>query len=425
MKKSVLLLGSGGREHALARSLNQSPHLSSLFVMPGNPGTASLGTNISIAADDVAAIVDWIRLNHVDLVICGPEAPLANGLMDEIRAAFPQQKIGLIGPGKAGALLESSKSYAKSFMARHQIPTAAYSAFQSHQMNDVLQFIHRLQPPIVLKADGLAAGKGVVICPDHGSAIQEAGEMLSGKFGSASSTLVIEEFLHGIEFSVFALTDGKDFVLLPEAKDYKRIGEGDNGPNTGGMGAVSPVHFVNDELMSKVLSRIVVPTINGLRKENIPYCGIVFFGLINVKGDPFVIEYNVRLGDPETEVILPRLETDLLTLFLAATEGTLSGTIAKISKQFATTIVLASQGYPAAFEKGKSVHLPSMLDRSQILFHSGTIQDNHGIKTAGGRVFAATGLGVSQADALLKANELAASVHFEGKYFRRDIGFDL
>ncbi|MBK7913235.1 MAG: phosphoribosylamine--glycine ligase [Saprospiraceae bacterium] len=425
MKKNVMILGSGGREHALAAKIKQSPLLANLFTLPGNPGTASLGMNLPGNASDFDLIKQHILDFNIDIVLCGPEVPLADGLMDAILKTDWEFKPILVGPTKIGAQLESSKAFSKEFMKRHQIPTAAYKTFEQEELDAALDYIHELTPPIVLKASGLAAGKGVVICEDHVTAEQELVELLKGRFGEASQTVVIEEFLKGIEFSVFILTNGSQYILLPEAKDYKRIGEADTGLNTGGMGAISPVAFVDDAMLTKVRDQIIQPTLNGLMQESIPYKGFIFFGLINVNGDPFVIEYNCRLGDPETEVIMPRLKNDLIHLIQAMDDHTLNEITVETNPDYAATIMLVSAGYPGTYVKGKEIQLPVLSDPDQMIFHAGTKEQDYSLKTDGGRVLAVSSLGKTITEAVQKCNEIAEQIQFEGKYYRRDIGKDL
>ncbi len=421
---NILILGGGGREHALADKITSSPLCSKLFIAPGNAGTALLGKNVNIDSSDFEAIKKLVLEEEIGLVMVGPEAPLVAGIVDFFSADDDLKKIPIIGPAAGGAQLEGSKDFAKEFMARHQIPTAGYKSFKKENLNDALTFLSTHSVPVVLKADGLAAGKGVLICNTLEEAKQEMSEMLSGKFGEASETVVVEEFLTGIEFSVFVLTDGKDYVLLPEAKDYKRIGEGDTGLNTGGMGAVSPVPFVDELLWGKVKEKIILPTVQGIHEEKIKYTGFIFFGLINVKGDPYVIEYNCRLGDPETEVILPRLQSDLVELMMAAWNGKLNKVKVDIDPRSAVTIVLASGGYPGDFEKGKTIKGLDAVDGSRI-YHSGTKVFNGSVITSGGRVLAVTSLGSTLSRAQEKSLVNAETIRFEGKYFRRDIGKDL
>lgn len=421
---NILLLGSGGREHALAWKLSQSKRCTRLYIAPGNAGTAQCGENVPLSPLDFEGVGNFVRQNDIGLVIVGPEEPLVRGLWDFFQADKRLRKIPFIGPSQAGAVLEGSKAWAKQFMARHQIPTAAYREFNGTQLAEGLEYLQQHSLPIVLKADGLAAGKGVVICESHEKAAAELKDMLGGKFGEASAKVVVEQFLSGIEFSVFALTDGQTYCLLPEAKDYKRVGEGDTGPNTGGMGAVSPVPFVDTALWEKVETRIVRPTIEGLKKEQIPYVGFVFFGLIRVGNDPFVIEYNCRMGDPETEVVMPRLKNDLVALFLACAKGRLSKVRIRTDKRAATTVFLVSGGYPGAYEKGKVIKGLDVV-KDCIPFHAGTKSQDDNIVTDGGRVLALTSYGRTATAALRRSNRAARKVSFKGKYFRRDIGKDL
>jgi phosphoribosylamine--glycine ligase len=419
---NVLLIGSGGREHALAWKISQSPLLDKLFIAPGNAGTAQCGINVAIAGDNFPAIAHFVRKENIGLVVVGPEDPLVKGIADYFRGEEDLQWVGVIGPEQAGARLEGSKDFAKEFMVRNQIPTAAYQTFTS--MEGAESFLRSLQPPYVLKADGLAAGKGVVILDSLSEALAEMESMFSGKFGSAGKKVVIEQYLKGIELSVFILTDGDSYVILPEAKDYKRIGEGDSGLNTGGMGAVSPVPFADQSFMEKVRDRIIEPTVQGLFKEGIDYRGFIFFGLMNVGGEPFVIEYNARMGDPESEVVIPRIESDLLDLFLAVKQRRLKDKKIRIRPEAATTVMLVSGGYPGEYQKGKVIE---GLENPgcDIVFHAGTAQKDSQILTAGGRVIALTSLDSNWRSALEKSNAAALNVSFEGMYYRRDIGFDL
>jgi len=422
---NILLLGSGGREHAFAWKLAQSKRCSQLFIAPGNAGTSAYGQNVPISPLDFSAVEKFVLENHIDMVIVGPEEPLVRGIWDYFQEREHLKTIPLIGPSKAGAVLEGSKAWSKKFMLRHKIPTAAYQEFSSETLEAGLTYLKTHTLPIVLKADGLAAGKGVVICQNHAEADAEMREMLGGKFGEASARVVVEEFLSGIEFSVFVLTDGKTYKILPEAKDYKRIGEGDTGPNTGGMGAVSPVPFVDEMMWKKVEERVIRPTVEGLKKEKIPYKGFIFFGFINVGGEPFVIEYNCRMGDPETEVVLPRLKNDLVMLFDHCARGTLGRVKIRTDKRSATTVFLVSGGYPGDYEKGKVI---MGLDKvkGSIAFHAGTGNAKGGACiTAGGRVIALTSLGKDIPSALRKSNRNAKAIQFEGKNYRRDIGKDL
>lgn len=420
---NILIVGSGGREHTLALKISQSKHCSNLFVAPGNGGTALCATNIPIGVSDIFALKSFCIDNQVDLVVVGPEVPLVEGITDAFRADDISH-IGIIGPSAYAAKLEGSKAFAKKFMKKYKIPTAGYIEVTAENLTEGMQFLDKIQTPYVLKADGLAAGKGVLIIDDIAEAKAELNEMLSGKFGKASSTVVIEEFLSGIEFSVFVLTDGRDYILLPEAKDYKRIGEGDTGLNTGGMGAISPVPFVTEALWQKVISRIVQPTINGLKEEEMDYIGFVFFGLINVGGDPFVIEYNCRLGDPETEVIIPRIEDDFVDVLLYALRGELKNKKLRITNQSAATVMLVAGGYPGVFEKDKII---TGIDETNgsIIFHAGTLVKNEQIVTNGGRVIAVTTLHEKFEEAVKISLQNAEKIKFEGKNFRKDIGFDL
>ncbi|HON71340.1 phosphoribosylamine--glycine ligase [Tenuifilum sp.] len=424
-KLNVLLLGSGGREHALAWKISQSPLLEKLFIAPGNPGTGYHGQNVAINPLNFDEVKGFCVQSAIDMVIVGPEEPLVQGIHDSFLSDSNVKHIPVIGPQKLGAMLEGSKDFAKEFMFRHGIPTAQYKTFTAEKFNQAKDFLKTLNPPYVLKADGLAAGKGVVIVPSYDEACANLQEFFAGKFGAASQKVVIEEFLSGIELSVFVLTDGHSYIILPEAKDYKRIGDGDTGPNTGGMGAVSPVPFANQDFMKKVEERIVKPTINGLRNDAIPYKGFIFIGLMNVYGDPYVIEYNVRMGDPETEVVMPRIKSDLLAALLACSQNRLSEASIEVDSQTATTVIVVSGGYPNSYEKGKEIATPASIPSNAILFHAGTSISNGKLVTAGGRVFACSALGNGIDQALEKSYTLAKAIKFDKLYYRNDIGNDL
>jgi phosphoribosylamine--glycine ligase len=421
----VLLLGSGGREHALAWKIAQSSILDELFIAPGNAGTKKHGKNVDLSLTDFDSIKDFVIAQQIDMVIVGPEEPLVNGIYDYFQADDQLRKVAIIGPSKFGAQLEGSKDFAKAFMSRHAIPTAKYGTFSAETITQGLAFLSSMKGPYVLKADGLAAGKGVLILSDLDEAKSELKSMLlDEKFGAASSKVVIEQFLDGIELSVFVLTDGESFKLLPEAKDYKRIGEGDTGLNTGGMGAISPVPFADASFMDKVHNRIIVPTIKGLKSEKITYKGIVFFGLISVKGDPYVIEYNCRMGDPETEVVIPRLKSDILDLFEGVASNTLSERDIQFIDKSAATVMMVSGGYPGDYEKGKSIFgLNSIVD--SLVFHAGTSADGPSVLTAGGRVLAVTSYGKNLEVALEKSYDSIAKITYDGAYYRKDIGQDV
>ena len=423
---NILLLGSGGREHAFAWKIAQSPRCNQLFVAPGNPGTAEIATNVPLGVTDFPGISKFIQVHGIDLLVIGPEEPLVKGLVDYLHAQQGLEQLPIVGPSQLGATLEGSKDFSKQFMLRNGVPTAAYATFHAGQLEEGLAYLEKQSLPIVLKADGLAAGKGVLICESLEEAKISLKEMLvDAKFGEASSKVVVEEFLTGIELSVFVATDGISYKILPEAKDYKRIGEGDTGLNTGGMGAVSPVPFADAAFLKKVEEQIVIPSIQGLEKEGIPYKGFLFIGLMNSNGEPFVIEYNVRMGDPETEAVLPRIESDFVDLLEAIAGGSLASYRLQLSPQTCATVVMVSGGYPEGYEKGFSIALPEP-NSGTVLFHSGTARNESGaLINSGGRVFAVTGMGANLEEALAAAYETIEKVSWQKAYFRRDIGQDI
>jgi phosphoribosylamine--glycine ligase len=422
---NILIIGNGGREHAFAWKIRQSKHCSKLYVAPGNAGTSIIAENVPIAVDDFVALGELCKKNQIGLIVVGPEVPLVKGIRDFFEKDPALKNIPMVGPGQAGAQLEGSKDFSKQFMLRHGVPTAKAKTFQAAELDAALHYIDSCKPPIVLKADGLAAGKGVIITEDLGEAKSAMREMLlDKKFGEASTKVLVEEFLKGIELSVFVLTDGEGYVILPEAKDYKRIGDNDTGPNTGGMGAVSPVSFADEAFMKKVEDSVIKPTIAGLRKDNIPYKGFIFIGLMNVGGEPFVIEYNARMGDPETQVVLPRIKSDFVELLLSAANSQLKNNVLEIATQTAVTISMVSGGYPGDYEKGKEIK-GLQKTAEALFFHAGTKTKGDSVLTDGGRVIAATGLGHDLPSAREKAYAAASLLCWEGLYFRKDIGLDL
>jgi phosphoribosylamine--glycine ligase len=424
LKMNILILGSGGREHAMAWKLSQSMRVNKIFIGPGNAGTDRIGINVKLDPENFSEVKNAVIENKIDIVIVGPEAPLVSGIHDFFRDDEELKSVPVIGPDKSGARLEGSKDYAKRFMMKYHIPTASYRSFNKDCIQEASEYLKNMKPPYVLKADGLAAGKGVLILDDQEEAADELKIIFNGKFGAAGSTVVIEEFLKGIELSVFIITDGRSYKILPEAKDYKRIGEGDIGLNTGGMGAVSPVSFADKKFMTKVEKKIILPTLYGINNEGIKYKGFIFFGIMNVDGEPYLIEYNVRLGDPETEVIMPRIKSDFFELIEGVALGDLEKRVIQISERFVTTVMLVSEGYPGNYEKGKIINISDVTEKCT-LFHAGTRKENDKVVTSGGRVIAVSAWGDSMKEALEASYLNAGRVFYEGIYFRKDIGFDL
>lgn len=421
---NILVLGSGGREHSIVWKLSQSRKVSRIYTGPGNAGTAALGINLPLDPGDFEAVKKAVIENSIDMVVVGPEAPLVDGIYDFFIADSSVRHISVIGPGRSAARLEGSKDFAKSFLTRHNIPTAAFKSFDINNITEVADFLHTLKPPYVIKADGLAAGKGVLIIDNFHTAENEVREILNGKFGKAGSKVVVEQYLKGIELSVFIVTDGNTYKLLPEAKDYKRIGRGDTGLNTGGMGAVSPVPFADKDFMDKVIASIIEPTMKGLKDDGIVYKGFIFFGLMNVDGNPYVIEYNARMGDPESEVIIPRIKSDFFELLEGVAQGKLQEKELEIDERFVTTVMISSGGYPGGYEKGKTI---SGLDKTRdcVVFHAGTKPSGDQVVTSGGRVLAVTSWGMTMQEALEGAYRNVSEISFDDMYFREDIGFDL
>ncbi len=423
---NILVLGSGGREHAISRNLAQSLKCNQLFVAPGNAGTAALGTNVAVSPEDFLAVAELIRQKSIKLVVVGPEVPLVRGLVDFLENEFGKEELFVVGPKQQGAQLEGSKEFAKQFMEKYDVPTAKYRSFTTENLAEGLAYLDHHPTPIVLKADGLAAGKGVLITESVEEAKAALSEMIEAqKFGEASQKVVIEEFLNGIEMSVFVLTDGKGYITLPEAKDYKRIGEGDTGLNTGGMGSISPVPFATPEFMKKIDAEVIQPSVRGLQEENMDFVGFLFIGLMIVGDVPYVLEYNVRMGDPETQSVFPRIASDVVDLFVAAAKGKIDQYKLQVRPEAAATVIAVSGGYPEAYQKGKTITGLDQISSETLISHAGTAQKENGIVTSGGRVLAFTTLDASAKKALSKSRQAAESVQFEGKYFRRDIGFDL